>query len=300
MTNTQARPDESSSDDEGPSKMRPYSDVEHVFVPGGSTLPPLRQYLQDSWDRRHFVTAKAKADLRGPRSRTGLGEVWAVIDPLFQAGIYWFLISTIRRGSVEDPTERLTILISGIFLFTFTMTVVGGGGRAIIKNKSLMLNSTFPRVLLPATEIYKGLLDLGPALAVYAVIHLLLGGAIGPGLFLLPLLILLQIAISTGMALIFATLTVFISDMANFLDYVMRILFFTTPILYPVSIIPDSAKLILQINPFFALFACYQAVVTGGVPSISYILQATFWAVLLLVVGFRIFASRERGFGLRL
>lgn len=280
--------------------LRPYSDVEYVFEPHSKTLPPFREYIGAAWDRRHFVTSMAKADLRGPRSRTFLGEVWAVMDPLFQAAVYWFLISTIRRGSTADPTERLTILISGIFLFSFTMTVVGSGGRSIIRNKGLMLNSTFPRVLLPATEVYKGLLDLGPSLAVYAVIHLLLGGPVGPGLFVLPLLIVLQVLISTSLALIFATLTVYVRDMSNFLDYIMRILFFTTPILYPVSLLPPLAKTLLQINPFFALFACYQAVVTGGVPSITYILQSVFWVILLGVVGYRTFVSRERNFALRL
>jgi teichoic acid transport system permease protein len=280
-------------------QLRPYSDVEYVFEPHSSTLPAVRAYLQDAWDRRHFVAAMAKADLRGPRSRTGLGELWAIADPLFQAGIYWFLLSTIRSTG-GDNTERLTILVSGIFLFTFSSTVLSGGGRSIIRNKGLMLNSTFPRILLPATEVYKGLLDLGPYLAVYVVIHLLLGGPVGPGIFVLPLLIVLQVMISSGLALIFATLTVFISDMSNLLDYVMRVLFFTTPILYPVSELPPLAVTLLKINPFFTLFACYQKVVTGGLPNPTDLLQSVVWAVLLCVVGFRVFVTHERGFALRL
>ncbi|MEZ5179779.1 MAG: hypothetical protein R2746_16295 [Acidimicrobiales bacterium] len=72
-----------------------------------------------------------------------------MIDPLFQAAIYWFLITMIRSSPSQDTTYRLTILISGIFLFTFSSTVVSGGGRSIIRNKGLMLNSTFPRILLP-------------------------------------------------------------------------------------------------------------------------------------------------------
>jgi teichoic acid transport system permease protein len=263
-------------------------------------MPPVRPYLQDAWDRRHFVVAFAKADLRGPRSRTRLGELWAVADPLFQAGIYWFLITMIRSSPGQDNTERLTILISGIFLFTFSTTVVSGGGRAIIRNKGLMLNSTFPRILLPATETFKGLLDLGPYLAVYAIIHVVLGGPVGPGIFFLPLLLVLQVMISAGLALIFATLTVFVSDMSNVLDYIMRVVFFTTPILYPVSMLGPVASTVLQLNPFFSLFACYQAVVTGGVPSAGYLFQAVVWAFVLLYVGFRTFVSREREFALRL
>lgn len=283
----------------GPTAPRPDSGVVYVFEPDASRVPPVREYLRDCWDRRQFVATMGKADLRGPRSRTGLGEVWAIMDPLFQAAIYWFLISTIRSSSGDD-TDRLTILISGIFFFSFTQTVVAGGGRSIIRNKSLMLNSTFPRLLLPATEVYKGLLDLAPALAVYGVIHVLLGGAIGPGLFLLPLLLALQILISTGMALIFAVLTVFVADMSNILEYVMRILFFATPILYPVASLPDVARTVLQLNPFFAVFASYQACITGGMPEPIYLFQAFVWAAVLITVGYRVFTSNERGFALRL
>lgn len=280
-------------------ELRPYSDVEFHFTANTSAMPDVRRYLKDCWDRRHFVVAMAKADLRGPRSRTGLGEIWAVADPLFQAAIYWFLISTIRSSGGDD-TARITILVSGIFMWTLTATILGSGGRSIIRNKSLVLNTQFPRLLLPATEVYKGLLDLGPSLAVYLVIHLLLGAPIGPGIAMLPLLIVIQVVLSTGIALIFATLVVFVSDMSNALDYVMRVLFFTTPILYPVASLPGAAAAILRINPFFALFACYQAVVTGGVPSPGDLAQAIFWAGLMMWIGFRTFISRERGFALRL
>ncbi len=299
MTDTAAPTGRTSPEGEPPG-IRAYSDTEYVWEPHTARMPPLRPYLQDAWDRRHFVVAFAKADLRGPRSRTRLGEVWAVIDPLFQAAIYWFVITMVRSSSGQDNTERLIILISGVFLFTFSTTVVSGGGRAIIRNKGLMLNSTFPRILLPATETYKGMLDLGPYLLVYSVIHLLLGGPIGPGVFFLPLLLVLQLMISVGLALIFATLTVYISDMSNFLDYIMRVVFFTTPILYPVDMLGPLASTLLQLNPFFALFACFQAVVTGGVPGAGYLFQAIVWAFGLLYAGFRIFVSREREFALRL
>jgi ABC-type polysaccharide/polyol phosphate export permease len=282
-----------------PARRDTGSGTEHVFVPHARVVPPVREYLDDAWARRHFVVAKAKADLRGARSRTVLGELWAIADPLFQAFVYWFVIKTIRSSS-GDETERLIILISGIFLWSFSTTIVAGGGRSIVRNRSLVLNTIFPRILLPATELYKGILDLGAYLGVYVLIHLLLGGPVGVGLFMVPLLLVLQVGISMGLAMLFATLTVFIADMSNVLEYIMRILFFTTPILYPVALLPPLASTLLQLNPFFALFACYQAAFTGGVPSIGYLLQACFWAALLSYVGFRVFVSNERGFALRL
>ncbi len=116
---------------DGSAQSLPYGGDVQVFVPHAKTLPPVGPYLRDAWDRRHFVVAMAKADLRGPRSRTGLGELWAIADPLFQALVYWFVINTIRSGPGRESDLRLIILVSGIFLFTFSSTVVGGGGHRI-------------------------------------------------------------------------------------------------------------------------------------------------------------------------
>ena len=66
---------------------REYSDVEYVFGPHDHSLPDLRHYVRDVWDRRAFMVANARAELKGPYAGTVLGEAWQVLDPLFQAMI---------------------------------------------------------------------------------------------------------------------------------------------------------------------------------------------------------------------
>lgn len=294
-------PDEASGPLHGHARspMRPYSDVEYVFEPHTPSLGSTRQYLQDVWDRRRFAIALAKSELRGPRANTVLGEVWGVMDPLFMAAIYWFLV-TVIRGSGSNSTKLMTLIMSGIFLFTFTASVIGEGGRSITRNKGLMLNSTFPRALLPIATIYKALMAFVPAIGIYAIVHLLLRAPLGAGLFVLPFLFLLQLLISAGLGLIFATLTVYIRDMTNVLDYVMRVLLFATPVIYPTSQLPAGLRAILRLNPLFSVFSAYQSVIGGGLPAVSDVAISVFWAVVLIVAGFRIFVAHERGFAMRL
>lgn len=310
MTDTARSSDELEGSDAKPSAgaaddtavLRPYSDVEYVFAAGAPGLESARQYIGDVWDRRRFAMVLAKSELRGPRASTALGEVWSVLDPLFQAGIYWFLITVIRggKGGASANNARLAMIMSGIFLFTFTSSAMGEGGRAIIRNKGLVLNSTFPRALLVASTMYKAILALIPAMVVYAGVHVLLGRPFGAGLFLLPLLFLLQLLISTGLALILAVLTVFVRDMTNILQYVMRVMLFATPILYQVTQLPNTVRTVLILNPVFNLFSAYQTVFNGGMPSTTDLFVTTAWAIILPLVGFRIFVARERAFAMRL
>ena len=75
-----------------------YSDVEYVFKAHSTTRPPVREYVADLWARRQFMKALAAASLRGERSNTFMGEMWGVLDPLFQAAIYIFVVAVIRGG----------------------------------------------------------------------------------------------------------------------------------------------------------------------------------------------------------
>jgi teichoic acid transport system permease protein len=283
-----------------PASLREYSDVEYVFEAHSVSLPTVREYLNDLWERRQFIRALAKAELRGTHTNTILGELWSIIDPLFQAAIYFFIVTIIRGGSSADPLGYATLIIAGVFLFNFTRIALNDGGRSILNAKGLMLNSTFPRALLPISECYKGLLEFAPSVVLYAIIHVATGRPIGQGVFLLPLLFLLQVAMSVGMAFLIATATVYVRDTVNLLNYLLRILIFVTPVIYPVSGLSPTLKTILSVNPLFPLFSAYQTILLGGLPTAGQVMITFFWAVFFLVVGYRVFVTHERAFALRL
>ena len=134
--------------------------------------------IRDLWDRRAFMTALAKTDLRGPNKNTLLGELWGVLDPLVQAAIYLFLFTVIRGGQNGANAGRSAVLIIGcVFLFSYTRAAIQGGGQSILKSRSLVLNSTFPLGILPVAAVYTGLLEFLPCIVIYSLIHLILPNA---------------------------------------------------------------------------------------------------------------------------
>jgi teichoic acid transport system permease protein len=272
--------------------------VVYVFGPSTRSMPDLRHYATSLWERRRFMTEMAKADLRGARSSTLLGGLWSLLDPLFQAGIYYLVYTIIRSGS--RPDEFLHILIAGIFLFQLSIAGLVEGGTSVRQAKNLMLNSAFPRALLPLTTVYKGILKILPAIPVYAVFHLLLGAPTGWGLLLLPLIFALQVVFTTGIAMLAATAVVFFRDATNLIGYVARILFFVSPVIFPVAIIPESIRPWIAWQPFFPLFASYQEIFGGGVPSVGMVLQIIAWSAFFFLVGGWLFLRHERDFAIRL
>jgi teichoic acid transport system permease protein len=275
-----------------------YSDVEYVFEPHSNAMPNVREYLQALWDRRQFMRELASSDLRTQQSGMALGSLWSVLNPLYQAGIYFFLYAVLRPGSNQG---FLPILIPNFFLFfSLSMAALSEGGSSVKRGRGLMLNSAFPRALLPITAVYKSLRLFVPAACVLAVIYPLVGGRPGPGFFVLPLLFAIQVVMNVGIALAVSTYEVLVPDGSNVVQWLTRLLFFATPVIYPVALLPPAAKAILQFQPLFPLFASYQAIFGGGSPSPALVLQSAVWAVVLLVIGGRAFLRHEREFALYL
>jgi teichoic acid transport system permease protein len=275
-----------------------YSDVEYVFEPHSNALPNVREYLRALWDRRQFMRELSSSDLRTQQSGKTLGSLWSVLNPLYQAGIYYFLYAVLRPGGNH---AFLPILIPNFFFFFgLSMAALSEGGSSVKRGRGLMLNSAFPRALLPVTAVYKSLRLFVPAACVLAVIYPLVGGRPGPGFFVLPLLFVIQVVMNVGIALAVSTYEVLVPDGSNLVQWLTRLLFFATPVIYPVALLPPAAKAILQFQPLFPIFASYQAIFGGGSPSPALVVQAAVWAGVLLVIGGRAFLRHEREFALYL
>jgi teichoic acid transport system permease protein len=275
-----------------------HSGVEYVFEPHTKSVPPLGQYMRDLWRRRRFVQELSRAQIQRERTRTIFGALWGILDPLLFSAIYIFLFTVIREG--QRPTEFIPILIAGIILFGVATDAITRGATAITGSSNLMLNSTFPRALLPITVVYKSVIQILPVVPVYALIFWLMPTEASWSLLLMAPLFVVQIVMCVGLALMTATLVVYFQDVRNMLTYLNRLLFFTSPIIYPVTFIPDDMRSVLQWQPFFALFASYQEILGGSVPAVGQMLQATAWACGILVFGAWLFLRHERDFAVNL
>ena len=213
----------------------------------------MREYAAAIWERRTFLVHLVRSDLRSRGSSTVLGNLWTVLDPLFQATIYYFLYTVLR--ALPSSAEFLPVLLGGIFLFQLSTAAFGEAGASLKRGKGLMLSSTFPRALLPISSVYKSLVAYVPSGCVFAVLFPLVGGKFGAGLLVFPLLFAIQLVMNVGIALLTATAVTLIPDAGNAIGYIVRILFFATPVIYPVSLLPDGARALVGWQPLFPLFA---------------------------------------------
>ncbi|MDQ3973745.1 MAG: ABC transporter permease [Actinomycetota bacterium] len=270
-----------------------------VYEPHTHGLPPLRPYLRELWRRRRFAVHLARTDLKAQHYDTVFGQLWSVLNPLLLAGVYFLLLGVIYRGGQRGTAEYLSVLISGIFFYYYTRNCIQAGSRAVVGGEKLILNTAFPRALLPTSSVIGALLMHLPTVLVYLVLHLLLGRPATWTLLLLPVLVGIQTVFNLGCALFASALTVYFRDTSSFLPYLLRIWMYLTPVLYFVEDVPAGLHAVLMLNPLYPLFAALQKVVTGQAPTLLQLGAASLWAVVALVLGALFFLTRERDFAIR-
>jgi teichoic acid transport system permease protein len=250
-------------------------------------------------DRMPFAWAKAKSDLRAQHLDTALGQLWTVLNPLLLGLVYALLISIFIGRELDLVT--LTRVLGGLFAFYFTRGVISGAASVVVRSGAAIMNSSFPRIALPISNLMMATLTFLPSLAVYAIFHLAAGFPVGwSTLWAFPLIIIMGVT-NFGIGLLFSTATVFFRDVASFLPYLLRIWMYLTPVLFRMDDIPDRYQAILRANPLTAVFAAWGEVLFDGrVPSGEFVAWAVISALVSLLLGVWVFITKERSFAVRI
>ena len=271
----------------------------HVYEPHLVGLPPVGQYLKEIWRRREFAFELANTKLRGQHFDTAFGQVWLVLNPLLLAGVYFILVDIIRAGN--RPENFFAHLVAGIFAYYYVSGAIRDAAKSIVKGSKLILNSAFPRMLLPLSSVVLAFKRFLPTLLIYIPLHLYSDLPVGPELlWLLPLVLILTL-IAIGFSLLVAAVQVYFRDLASFLPYALRVMLYASPVLYFVSEVPDRYRFLLDLNPMAQILSAWDAVIHfGTAPTAHSLLVASAWAIGSVVVGGLFFMSREREFAVRL
>src|SRR3954471_20426835 len=124
---------------------------QHVYEPHRVGLPPLVPYVRELWRRREFAFELSRTKLRAQHFETAFGQLWLVLNPLLLAGVYFVLIDIVRQG--QRPEGAFAHLVAGIFAYYFISGAIRDGTKSVTGGGRLILNSAFPRMLLPLASV---------------------------------------------------------------------------------------------------------------------------------------------------
>ena len=269
-----------------------------VYEPFRAGLPPLGAYLRSLWARRSFIAEFSRSELREQNYGSVFGQLWLVLNPLLLSGVYFLLIYII--GGQSDST-RYGNLTASLFLFYLVSNSLTGGVKSITAGQRLILNTAFPRIMLPISAMVIALFKFVPTLAVFFVMRTVLGLDYSWQMLWAIPVVLIALLMGLGMAILISCINVYFRDIASFLPYMTRSLLYLSPILYQASDLSDKLKSFEIANPiFYLLDAWSQVMVYAQAPDLFSLLHSLVWALAIFIIGTYFFLSRERDFAVRL
>lgn len=269
-----------------------------VYEPFKAGLPKLGKYWKSLWSRRTFISEYSKSELREQHFDSVFGQLWLVLNPLLLSGVYFILIVII--GGTTD-SARYVHLTATLFLFYLVANSLTGGVKSITAGQRLILNTAFPRIMLPISAVVIALFKFFPTLIIFLVIKAVVGSKFSlEMLWAIPVL-LITIFLAFGLAITISCINVYFRDISSFLPYLTRTLLYLSPILYEASALNPDLRILEFVNPLFLILDSWSsALVHGQMPEVASMLQGLAWATGIFFIGTYFFLSREREFAVRL
>lgn len=244
--------------------------------------------IRDVLTYRSLVSNLVLKDLKLKYRDSALGALWSLLNPLLLLAVYTLVFKYILHVATEDYAIYLLV---GLLPWTFFQTATLASTGSIVFNGGLIQKVAFPRQVLPVATVLSCLAQFLIALFVLLPALLLVShrSLRWPAL-LLPVLVLLHVVFTLGIALILSCATTYFRDVAHLTEVALLLLFWLTPVLYPLDLAPRLFRLALTASPLCAFTLAYRDLLFWGrLPGPAVVLCIVLAAAVSLAVGLAVF-----------
>jgi lipopolysaccharide transport system permease protein len=233
-------------------------------------------------------------ELRIRYKSTALGYAWSVAYPLALALVFYFVFKVVARIPVENYA---LFVVMGLFPWQWFQNSINGAGGFFLGNAALIKKVHFERSLLVLVGVLNDLVHFLASLPV--VMAFLFASGSPPRaawLWQVPLLVLLQLGVTFGLALAVATANLFLRDLERLIGIATLLWLYLTPVLYPWDMVPESLRWTVWLNPLNALIQCWRSALAEGQLDPALLAAAAGWAGAAWLGGHLIYTRLERRF----
>lgn len=258
---------------------------------------------------RHLVANLVVRDLKVRYKGSVLGIVWSLVNPLLMMLVFWLVFGYFMPSAV--PKFHVFVLVA-ILPWNWFSAAASGGIYSIVNNAALINKIYFPRSALPLAIVTSEMVNFLLALPVLIALLYVSGLPLTVFALWLPVIIAVQFVFTLGIVLLLSTANVFYRDTGMIMDVVLLAWFFLTPIIYDISAYRDTMlpvigmsaeRFMYIVNPLASLVASYRIILYGSVdgppgpPAVDFLLRTALTALVIMIVGFVVFARHSGRFG---
>jgi len=255
----------------------------------------------DLWHYRELLYFLAWRDVKVRYKQTLLGVVWVVMQPLLMTLIFTVFLGMLARVPAGGRPYPL-VVYTGLLPWTFFSSAILGCTYSLVGNANLITKVYFPRVLIPAASILARLLDFGISFVLLAGLMLYYRFIrhyplqFTWQLAVLPILVVLVILFALGLGMIVSALNVKYRDIGVVLPVIVQLWMFTSPVVYPLEVVPERWRTLYFLNPLAGLIEGFRRTLLGGELNRFSLAVSTVATVIFLASATFIFRRTEKSF----
>jgi lipopolysaccharide transport system permease protein len=253
----------------------------------------LRDHLRFAFDYRAFFVYWIRRSIITRYSQTTVGLLWAILQPLLSSLVYILVFSLIAKITT-NPVPYPLFVITSLVLWGYGLRIVTSGASSVVTNLDIVTRVSFPREFLPLGVAAEALVDLLIGTVIIAVLFVVYQQPVTPYMLLAIPIFIIHTCLALGLAFFLAGVSSYIRDLFQILPILLQLLLYLSPVIYPISNVPEQLRSIYILNPLGPIFAGYQETLLYGRFTLgSELLFVGIVALLVLAGGYWYFKRTE-------
>jgi lipopolysaccharide transport system permease protein len=234
-------------------------------------------------------------DIKVLYAQTILGFSWAIIQPLAQILIFTIIFGRVAQIDTDGIPYFLFSTVA-IIPWTFMSTAMTQSSQSLVSGQNMLGKVYFPRLIFPLTSVFSRLVDFGISMLIVILVMLYYRIVPSWNLFLFPVFVFLMVIVSAGVGLWLSAMAIRFRDVRHAMNFLVRMLMYTAPIVYSASKIPEKWRVIYSLNPVVGTIEGFRACLLGTPMPWPYIYPGAVTGLILFVSGVFYFKHMEKVF----
>lgn len=255
-------------------------------------------YIRNFLDYRELLKELVNRDIKTKYRRSFLGILWTVLNPLGMMIIMTIVFSQVFRQNIDNFP---VYLMCGQVIFNFYSEASNMAMSSILGNSSLIKKVYVPKYLFPTSRVCSSFVNLLTSFIALTIVVIATKTPISWTILLVIFPIFYIFLFSLGMGMLLSALVVSFRDMMHLYGVLITAWMYLTPIFYPIDIIPEQVRFLIQLNPLASIIEMFRNVIMYGVvPDMMLHLRCFIPCILALLVGIIVFRKQQDNFILKI
>jgi lipopolysaccharide transport system permease protein len=212
---------------------------------------------------RGFILGSVKREFQLKYSNSIFGASWTIFNPLAMIIVYTVVFSQVMKArlpGVDSSFAYSIYLCSGVLTWGLFAEIISRGQNSFLEFSNIIKKVNFPRICIPAIYCSSSIVNFSIIFFLFTLFLLVTGNFPGWVFFLIFPFLILQIVFSLGLSIIIGILNVFFRDVGQFVTIILQFWFWFTPIVYPLTVLPEKIRFLMILNPMATFVSAYQAI----------------------------------------